>query len=419
MTFLVGFRCLGCEREVSKKDGRYTCPSCGENLNAVYDDAALRKIASRKRFQRDARRDIFRYGAFLPLRNPSAGLPLSVGNSPLYRAKSLAKELGVSNLYLKDETREPSASFKDRASAVVLAWAKEERLLYKKRRFQIVACASTGNAGSSLACLAAAAQMPVVIFVPKKAPPAKIAQLAAFGARLILVEGSYDDAFDTCQLACEKFGWYNRSTGINPLTREGKKTCAYEICEQLNWRAPDFVFVSVGDGNILSGLWKGFKDFKEAGLIEKLPKMIAVQSKKSNAISLAFRNGLGLMPPVLMRVKAKTLADSICVDKPRDGLAAILALKESEGDAVEVSDEEILQMIPLVAEKTGIFGEPAGVASVAGLKRYSRKIKTDETAVCVITGNGLKDIASAMRAKPRYPIKRMAPKDISGLKSLL
>lgn len=406
MNFWLGFRCLGCQREVSKKDGRYTCPSCGENLDAVYDDAALRKIVSRKKFQRDGRRDIFRYGAFLPLRNPSTGLPLAVGNSPLYRVGALGKNLDVPNLYLKDETREPSASFKDRASAVVLAWAREEKI-------SRVACASTGNAGSSLACLAASTQIPVVIFVPRKAPPAKIAQLAAFGARLILVEGSYDDAFDTCQLACEKFGWYNRSTGINPLTREGKKTCAYEICEQMNWKTPDWVFVSVGDGNILSGLWKGFKDFKEAGLIEKLPKMIAVQSKKSNAVSLAFRNGLELMP-----VKAGTLADSICVDKPRDGLAALLALKESGGEAVEVSDEEILQAIPLVAERTGIFGEPAGVASVAGLKRHSRKIKADETAVCIITGNGLKDIASAMKARPHYPPMRCAPRNILGLKHI-
>lgn len=343
----------------------------------------------------------WRYAPLLPIRSEIGGKnaqrfpPIQIGWTPLYRAKRLEREWDCSELYVKDDGRNPSASLKDRASSVVLVRAQEEGA---KR----LTGASTGNAGSSLACLAASLGIPVTIFVPQAAPKAKIAQLLVFGAQLVAVKGTYDDAFDLCLAASKEFGWYNRNTGYNPFTREGKKSCAYEICEQLGWRSPELVFVSVGDGNIISGLWKGFKDLVAIGFIHRLPKMIGVQSEKSNAISLAFQSAIRHRSSVIkiQSVKATTLADSISVNLPRDGVAAVQAVLESKGEIVEVTDQEILTVLTTLPNKTGVFAEPAGVASLAGLKKMLKKgkIKKVEKIVCVVTGNGLKDVDSALKS---------------------
>ncbi|HPP88157.1 MAG TPA: threonine synthase, partial [bacterium] len=295
----------------------------------------------------------------------------------------------LTNLYFKDDGRNPSASFKDRAGAVALLNAIENNA-------EIITGASTGNAASSMACLSASLGISPVIFVPKAAPIAKISQLLVFGAQVYAVNGTYYDAFDLCLKVTEKFGWYNRNTGFNPYTREGKKTCALEIIEQLNWKVPDKVFVPVGDGNIISGIWKGFKDFYELGLIEKLPQLIAVQAEGSAAIS----NAINKNTKVIEAVKANTIADSISVDIPRDGELAVKSVLESQGGAVTVSDNEILSAIKEVARLTGIFGEPAGVTGYAGLKKLlnANKLKESEKIVIVVTGNGLKDVASAQKS---------------------
>jgi threonine synthase len=261
-----------------------------------------------------------------------------------------------------------------------------------------VAGASTGNAAASLACMMAQRQPKPIIFVPRTAPPAKVAQLLVFGAVVLSVDGTYDQAFDLCRQACDEFGWYNRNTGYNPFTREGKKTCAFEICEQLNWKVPDFVLVSVGDGNIISGLWKGFTDFHALGLIDKLPKLVAVQAAGSAAIANAWKSGGPIKP-----VSGNTVADSISVSLPRDGAAAVKALKESKGFAVTVSDREILAAIPAVARGANVFAEPAGAAAYAGLAKCAAagKIRANDTAVIVVTGNGLKDVGSALKVSGR------------------
>jgi threonine synthase len=291
-------------------------------------------------------------------------------------------------LYFKDDGRNPSASFKDRAGAVALARALE-------LGHRVVTGASTGNAASSMSCLAAALNVKTVIFVPETAPVAKIAQLLVFGSKVIAVKGTYDQAFDLCLKATEEYGWYNRNTGFNPFTREGKKTCSFEIIEQLGFQCPDKVFVSVGDGNILTGLWKGFRDFHALGLIDKLPQLIAVQAGKSDAVKRAFESD-----GVIRAVSGETLADSISVSLPRDGVAAVRALKESNGFAIAVSDQEVLEAIPLLARAEGVFAEPAGAAAVAGLRKAVQEghVRSDEKVVAVITGNGLKDVASAMKA---------------------
>jgi threonine synthase len=306
----------------------------------------------------------------------------------LYKAERLGNKLGIKNLYIKDEGRNPSASLKDRPGAIAVASALE-------RGEKIITCASTGNAASSLSCLTAALGLKTIIFIPETSPVAKIAQLLVFGAIVIAVKGTYDDAFDLCIKATEKYGWYNRSSGYNPYTREGKKTCAFEICEQLSWECPDKVFISVGDGNLISGVWKGFVDLFEIGFIDRLPQLVSCQSENMDAINRAFKSD-GVIRPV----KGETIADSISVSFPHDGDAALKAINGSRGFAISVSDEQIVRAIPELARETSVFGEPSGVVPFAALKKAigEGKIKEDEKIVVLVSGNGLKDINSAMKS---------------------
>ncbi|NMC11750.1 MAG: pyridoxal-phosphate dependent enzyme, partial [Chloroflexi bacterium] len=240
-----------------------------------------------------------------------------------------------------------------------------------------------------------------VIFAPKTAPPAKIAQLLIYGARVLLVDGTYDDAFDLTIQASQEFGWYCRNTGYNPFTAEGKKTAALEIWEwwehtqksRLNKSLK--VFVSVGDGNIISGIYKGFKDLHALGWIDSTPSLFGVQSEGSAAIANAFNAGVETITPV----SANTLADSISVDLPRDGVRAVRAAKESDGSYILVSDEEILQAISALG-KAGIFAEPAGATAYAGLIRALKAglVQKDDLVMVLNTGNGLKDVKAAMQA---------------------
>ena len=387
MSNVKGLKCISCGSEYAVEGMQYLCEKCGGNLDVVYDYGAISSHLTRESLAQDGNYSVWRYWDLLPLSDRSNIMPLRIGWTPLYRAERLEKELGLKSLYLKDDGRNPSASFKDRASSVAICKALE-------LGFSVIAGASTGNAASSTACLCASLGISPTIFVPKTAPQAKVAQLLVFGAKVYAVEGSYDDAFDLCTEACREYGWYNRNTGYNPYTREGKKTVSYEICEQLGWKVPDTVLVPVGDGNIFSGVWKGFKDLKAVGLIDRFPRLIAIQSDRSSAVVDAVL-GDGIIRPV----NATTIADSISVDLPRDGVAAVKAVKESGGPGILVSDEDILQAIVTIARGAGIFAEPAGAAAYAGLKKMREEggISDDETVICLVTGNGLKDVKSAIK----------------------
>jgi len=317
----------------------------------------------------------------------------SAGWTPVYNASKLAVKLGLQTVWVKDESRNPTASFKDRASAVVIARARDLGA-------HTVVTASTGNAGAALAGMAAAIGQDSVIFAPRTAPPAKIAQLLIYGAKVYLVDGSYDDAFDLCISASDEFGWYCRNTGYNPFTAEGKKTAAFEIWEwAISTKIIDLtslvIFVSVGDGNIISGLHKGFKDLVRLGWIAEVPRIIGVQAEGSAAIANAFYRGKEEIIPV----KAKTIADSISVDLPRDGVRAIRAARETHGDYIIVSDPEIINAIAELGS-IGIFAEPAGATSYAGLVKAVKngKINSTESILVINTGSGLKDIGAAMKA---------------------
>lgn len=395
-TYFSGFRCFRCGTEQGADFGGYVCPACGGNLEVRY---AWPQGAPAGWWRDESRKDVFRYRPLLPVSRLDLASPLRVGMTPLYAAPRLGASAGLNHLVLKDDGQNPSASFKDRAGAVALVRAREIGA-------QVLCGASTGNAGSSMACLAASVAMPCVIFVPEKAPAAKIAQLLVFGARVLAVQGTYDDAFDLCMAVCERRGWFNRNTGHNPFTREGKKTAAFEIFEQLG-KIPDWVVVPTGDGNIIAGIWKGFCDLKEAGIADRTPKMLCAQSADSRAISAAVwaLQQAGNRTPdwktvEIAPVAATTVADSISVDVPRDGLAAVRAVIESGGAAVAVPDADILGAIPDIARGAGVFAEPAASCAWAGLKKAARDglVKPDETVVCMCTGNGLKDVASARKA---------------------
>lgn len=385
-------KCINCGKEHDEDEVKYVCNSCGGNLEVIYDYNLIKKRLTHDELKENNFYDIWRYADLLPVEDLKDIPPLKIGYTPLYKNDKLADNLGISELYIKDDTRNPSASFKDRASAVIVKRVIET--VDEDKR--IIATASTGNAASSLACMSASVGIKNIIFVPETAPVPKITQLLVFGATVIMVKGSYDNAFDLCVKACEQFGWYNRNTGYNPYTREGKKTAAFEICEQLEWEVPDKVFIPVGDGNIISGIWKGFLEFKKIGFIDKLPKLVAVQAENSNAVYKAFNEKLNNIEPV----SGETVCDSISVKIPRDGLSAVIALRESEGFAINVTDKEVLIAMKEFASRTGVFAEPSAVSTYAALKRAisEKKVEKGDSVLLLITGSGLKDIDTARKS---------------------
>lgn len=400
---VLGYRCSLCQGEYALGEVQYTCPKDGGNLDVVLDYDLIREKTTPETITTGAEPSLWRYLPLLPVSDPGGtATPLrAAGWTPIFSPPGLAKALKLSRLWIKDESRNPTASFKDRASAVVVGRAREIGA-------EVVVTASTGNAGAALAGMAAAVSQKAVIFAPRTAPPAKIAQLLIFGAQVMLVDGTYDDAFDLTIQAAAEFGWYCRNTGYNPFTAEGKKTAAFEIWEQVLLAHSQFfqekplsIFVSVGDGNIISGIHKGFKDLKALGWLEVLPRIFGVQAQGSAAIANAYSAGNETIIPV----SANTLADSISVDLPRDGVRAVRAAVQTGGKYILVSDEEILQAIAALG-KTGIFAEPAGATSYAGLVKAVKLgwIDSDDPVLVLNTGSGLKDVKAAMQAIQAAPI---------------
>jgi threonine synthase len=386
-------KCSKCGATFSE-DVMYHCPHCGTEgtLDVIFDIDEVKKELTREYLRDNKNYSEWRYLPILPLEGLSGAAPLHVGWTPMYKSARLEELLNIKNIYVKDEGRNPTASFKDRASAVGVAKAIE----LKK---DVICAASTGNAASSLSGFAACMGIENYIFVPHTIPEGKLAQLLVFGSKVILVDGDYDTAFDFCLKAVEHFGWYNRSCAINPYLCDGKKTAAFEIIEQLDFKVPDKVIMSTGDGCSISGVWKGFKEFYELGLIDKLPTMVSVQADGSNPVNRTFRRNsrdFDYVPPV-------TIADSISVGIPRNGYKALNALTESNGIAVDVSDDEILNAMRVLARHTGVFGEPAGVTAFAGLSKLAKEgaIGKDETVAFVVSGSGLKDVKSAQKAVSR------------------
>jgi threonine synthase len=383
-----GAVCIACGAEHEAKDDTYTCEKCGGVLEILYDYQYIKNRVSREKLAACKEYSLWRYRDFLPIAEDVRLIPLRVGWSPLYRADKLGEALGLKNLYIKDDGLNPTSSLKDRASAIAVV-----RAVHGGK--DTAACSSTGNAASSLAGNAAAMGLKSFIFVPERAPVGKVTQLLIFGATVICVKGNYEDAFRLSAAAIETYGWYNRNAAVNPYLSEGKKTVSLEIAEQMGFNVPDYVAVSVGDGCTIAGVWKGFKDLYAAGLIDKLPKLVSVQASGCCPVNRAIETN----SPIEW-MEENPIADSIAVGVPRNGHKALAAIRESGGITVNVSDEEILAAMRLLGKTAGVFGEPAGVTGTAGLKKAVEqgRIPPGAAVVSIVTGNGLKDTASAQKA---------------------
>ena len=380
-------KCVKCGKTYEATPDLTTC-ECGGILDITYDYDYIKTQLTKEKLAARQERTMWRYRELLPIEETTESTPLRVGWSPLYEEPRLAEKLGLKRLWVKDDGQNPTASLKDRASAMAVAKAREAGA-------KVIACSSTGNAASSLAGNAAAAGLKTYIFVPSRAPKGKVAQLMTFGATVISVQGSYEDTFELSKQAIDKWGWYNRNAAINPYLSEGKKTVSLEIMEQLNWEVPDYIAISVGDGCTIAGLWKGLKDLYAIGFIDKLPRLISAQAEGCCPLNRAIATGEDWYP-----MEENTLADSIAVGVPRNADKALMAIRESNGLVVNVSDEEIMAAQKLLGMTCGVFGEPAGVTGTAGVKKLCEQgiIGKDDTVVSVVTGNGLKDVANAIKA---------------------
>ena len=391
MKYVKNLKCTNCGKTYEAKPERYLCDKCGDKglLDVKYKYDKIKKEWSKEELQNNPESSIWRYMPLLPMEADTPKPNLRIGNTPIYHSTKMGKELGLKEVIIKDDGLNPTGSLKDRASAMAAVKAKEAGA-------KTVACSSTGNAASSLAGNIAAMEddMQAIIFVPERAPLGKVAQLLVYGAEVVSVQDSYEAAYYLSDEAIKKWGWYNRNAAINPYQVEGKKTAVIEMAEQLNWEIPDWVVFSVGDGCTIAGAYKGFYDLKQIGFIDKVPKLLGVQAEGCAPITKSFRTGQDLEV-----TDENTIADSIAVGKPRNWLKAVRAVRDSKGEMVNVSDDQILAMMRTLGKKTGIFGEPAGVAGMAGLKKAAATgiVIADESAAVVISGNGLKDLVKILK----------------------
>jgi threonine synthase len=385
------FQCINCGNRFNKHEAKYLCPDCEKTnsatsppkgvLKTVYDYENLKnEISGFSQLKQNNFIDL------LPIQKLDSLPNLRIGNTPLYSIKKIDNSKLPFNLFLKDDSQNPTFSFKDRASAIVSAYAKENG-------FNTIVTASTGNAGSSLAGICASQGQKAIIIVPETAPAAKLTQIIMYGAKIILIKGNYDDAFDLSVEASKEFGWYNRNTAFNPLTIEGKKTVSFELFEQMNYTVPDNIFVPVGDGVIISSVYKGFEDLLKLKIINKMPCVIAIQSDGSNNL---IRN---ISKEKFISKSSSTIADSISVDIPRNFYMAQHFIKTYLGNYLSVSDDEIIKASLILSKNTGIFSEPAAAAAFAGLLSYSKnnQIADNSNNIVLLTGSGLKDLSSVKK----------------------
>ena len=382
------FQCINCGKTYLPLEAKYLCSECEKDnsinlppkgvLKTIFNYDNIRKSISKP--DGYPKLDFF---DLLPLFDKSSLTHLRIGQTPLYKINTLKGERLPFDIFLKDDSQNPTFSFKDRASAIVSAHAKENEI-------NTITTASTGNAGSSIAGICASQKQKAIVFVPASAPRAKLTQIVMYGATIIPVDGTYDDAFDLSIEASKYYGWYNRNTAYNPLTIEGKKTVSFEIALEMNFSLPDRIFVPVGDGVIISGVYKGFEDLLKIGLIDKIPVIVAVQAKGSDNLT---RN---IFAEEFISKPSKTIADSIAVDIPRNFYMASDYIKKYKGEFLYVSDNEILDASIILSRESGIFTEPASAAAYAGLLKYieNNKFEDNSKNMVLLTGSGLKDLSS-------------------------
>jgi threonine synthase len=386
------YQCITCQRQFDSSGSILTCPDCGQvkgTLDVLYyqmEDASSR---GKEWWLLPEQIGHWRYRKLLPVPHSFQVPNLPVGSTPLFKVSRLEKLLGCRNIWVKDDTRNPSGSLKDRASSVAVCHASN-------RKYADIATASTGNAGVSLALWARAAGMQAHVFLPERASESVSTILGIFGARIYRVKGSYDQAFDLCAQAVSKFHWYSRNTATNPVLSEGKKTVAWEIAENMSDHSPDAVIVAVGDGCIFGALWKGFHEAHQLGWIPQVPRLYGIQAAGAAPLAKAFAKGSDDIEPLT----PSSIADSIAVGHPRDAMKALRAARQSNGKIIAVPDEAILEAMRELASEVPVFVEPASAAPLAGLKALLEQgdIQRSERVVLVLTGSGSKNIASAKKA---------------------
>jgi len=393
MAKVKGLKCRECGREYPAEP-IHVCEFCFGPLEVVYDYDEIKENVSREKIEKGPK-SLWRYIDLLPVENPTVGL--TAGFTPLKKAEKLGEVLGLKNLYIKDDSvNHPTLSFKDRVVSVALSKAKEFG-------FDTAACASTGNLANSVAAHSAQAGMNCFVFIPANLETQKIIGSLVFNPTVVAVEGNYDDVNRLCSEIANDLGWAFVNINIRPYYAEGSKTLAFEVAEQLGWKAPDVVVVPAASGSLYTKIWKGFNELKKVGLIDEVKtRMYGAQAEGCSPIAQAWREGRDFIKPV----KPNTIAKSIAIGNPADGIYALQAARESNGAWETANDEEIIEGIKLLAQTEGIFTETAGGTTIAVLKKYVEKgmISPEETVVVYITGNGYKTM-EVLEGKLSTPVK--------------
>jgi threonine synthase len=380
---VTGLRCTECARTVAVGETEDRCPTCRGILDLEYDYEAIAAAGfGAAALRADGDTSVWRYAPLLPLADPLLAPPLGLHRTPLVPAPRLAAHLGVADVLVKDERTLPSGSLKDRGSWLGVARARELGR-------QHIVCSSTGNAASSLAAMAASAGIAAHILVPGSTPAAKLRQVTVCDADVMVMDGTYDEVFYFVNDVADEFGWYNRNCAYNPYLIEGKKTAGLELAEQIGERSVDWLAVAVGDGCTVAGIWKGLEELRRFGVIERLPKVLAVQAAGADPLVEAFHDGDRLPPDH----GAETIANAIAVGRPRNACKALAAVHRSGGTFVGVADEEIVAAARLLPAHSGLFAELGASASLAGVLRARADglIGPRDTVVLMLTGHGLKD----------------------------
>jgi threonine synthase len=379
MPFAKGLRCRECNREYPA-DPIHVCEFCFGPLEVVYDYEAMHRNVTRESIERGPE-SVWRYADLLPA-NPDYAVDINAGFTPLVRAKNLGEELGLKNLWLKNDCANPTWSFKDRVVTVAATKAREFG-------FDTLACASTGNLANSVSAHAARAGLDAYVFIPSDLERGKIVGSSIYGATLVAVDGNYDDVNRLCSELADKYRWAFVNINVRPYYAEGSKTLGYEVAEQLGWRAPEHVVAPMASGSLYVKIWKGLQELAKLWLIDSVTtKMSGAQARGCSPIVTAYEHGTTNIRPV----RPNTIAKSLAIGNPADGYYALKVMEESGGYGVASEDEEIIAGIKLLAESEGIFAETAGGVVIAGLKKLARegKIQPDEVTVAYITGSGLK-----------------------------
>ncbi|MGA2664023.1 MAG: threonine synthase [Nitrososphaerales archaeon] len=372
-------RCIDCDTRFETDPPGYSCSRCGGLLEAVREPGG--PVSRTELFGRPAE-GVWRFRALLPFEADVRPVSLREGGTPLVRTVNLPRELGLRNVHVKNEGQNPTGSFKDRGMTVSVTRAVQSGV-------RVLICASTGNTSASMSAYAARAGVTAAIIVPAgKVASGKMVQATVYGATIIRVDGTFDDALSMLLQTISSLPGFSGMNSVNPYRLEGQKTAAFEIYEQLGFSVPDYVVLPVGNAGNISAIWKGFKELRACGLTEDLPRMVGVQAEGASPIARAFWKGSDSIVPVQ---SPSTVASAIRIGNPASGKKALAALKESDGMVLTVSDDEIIAARGLLASREGIFVEPASAAPIAALREIGARLEKDATVVCVATGNGLKD----------------------------